>query len=163
MKKILFVGIFLLLTEEAIAQKYLVLEKLGTRKRMEYYIGSEINYRLNGEDFFRTGTIADLADSIIVFDYAFFPIENINAININDTRTRRISARGYPVTLIVAGVVLFLGDLFNETVVSGNEASLNKGVTIASGALAGTGFLLMFVKSDIKKLTKNWRLRVVDI
>jgi hypothetical protein len=60
-------------------------------------------------------------------------------------------------------VVLFLGDLFNETVVSGNEASLNKGVTIASGALAGTGFLLMFVKSDIKKLTKNWRLRVVDI
>ena len=163
MKRILLIGIFFLIAEEVIAQKYLVLEKLGTRKRIEYFIGSEINYRLNGENFFRTGTIVDLEDSVIVFDYAFFSIGNINAVNIKDSRSGRISARGYPVTLMVAGVVLFLGDLFNETVVSGNEASLNNGVTIASGALVGTGFLLMFVKSDIKKLTRNWRLRVVDI
>lgn len=162
MKKILFLGL-LLMSTDLLAQKYLVLEKMGTRKRFEYSIGSTFAFQLKGEDFFRSGTITDLVDSIIVLDYTFFNIKNVEAVNIRGREKSRVNASPYPITLVTAGAILFLGDLFNETIVEGNSASLDKGITIASSSMVGVGLLWMFLRNDTRKLKRNWRLRIVDI
>lgn len=155
--------VLLLIFSDLAAQKYLVLEKVGTRKRFEYPVGSTLAFRLKGEDFFRTGTITDLVDSVIVLDYTFFKLNAIDAINIKGRPTSRVNKSPYAITLIAAGAVLFLGDMFNETVTSGNNYTLNNSITIASGSMIGAGLIWMFVRHDVRRLKRNWRLRVVDI
>lgn len=158
----IFLTAFLLFQlTQSFAQKFLVLEKMGTHKRFEYHIGDEITFKVKNEEFFRTSTIEDLVDSVIIFDYGFFTFKDIESV-----RVRGREGTGptrFAVPLMVGGVVLFLADQFNETVVGGREATLNKGVTIASGSLIGAGLLMLIPGKGVKKLKRNWRLRLVDI
>ena len=47
--------------------KFLVLEKLGRKKRVKFYPGDELTFKLKNSELEITGTILDLHDSLILF------------------------------------------------------------------------------------------------
>jgi hypothetical protein len=65
-------------------------------------------------------------------------------------------------TLILAGALLPLMDVFNSTVIQDDKASLSKGIIITSGALLGTGAALLLIKKPYFKPGRRNRLMIID-
>jgi hypothetical protein len=145
------------------SQKFLVLEKMGTRKRIEYQLQQSITYQLKEESFFRTDVIEDLVDDVIVFQFGFFRIKDFQAVDIKVQQTNRADFSRHWLTLVVGGVGFFLVDQFNNTVINGNRVRIDEKVLRTSAIIAGTGVMMKVLKKNKVKLKRNWRLRIVDI
>ncbi len=141
------------------AQDYLVLEKMGTKKRYEYFPNDKITIQVTGEDSFRKEEIVNLTDSSIVFASGVVLLKNI--YRVKPPITGWMVATGG--TLVVAGVGYYIIDTFNQVIVAGNTYSTDDGVLRTSIILTGIGASLIFLSSKKVKLNKNWRVRIVDI
>jgi hypothetical protein len=62
---------------------------------------------------------------------------------------------------VVAGTGLFLIDQFNNVVIDGNEAELDKGVTTTSLIMVGTGLPLALIKKKYVRLGRRKRMLMV--
>lgn len=163
-RKVLIVFTLLIYAQPLTAQKFLVLEKMGSpKKRYQFYVGEKLEYQVKGERFFREDVITDLVDSVIVFDYGFYTFSKINAINIKGKKQVSFDPVRIGPYLIVAGIGLFLIDQFNNTIINGNKADIDKRLLRSSAIMAGAGGILMLLKRNKIKLKGNWRLRIVDI
>jgi hypothetical protein len=141
------------------AQDYLVLEKMGTKKRYEYFPNDKITIQVTGEDSFRKEEIVNLTDSSIVFASGVVLLKNI--YRVKPPITGWMVATGG--TLVVAGVGYYIIDTFNQVIVAGNKYSTDDGVLRTSIILTGIGASLILLSSKKVKLNKNWRVRIVDI
>ncbi len=162
-KKIaLLVGLMIFSLTYSFAQKFLVLEKMGTRKRIEIFPGEELRYQLKSTGkYLYEDRIRDLKDSTIIFNLDTVKVTEISKVYYKKQRGG-LSAALAP-NLIGAGILLFVGDQFNEVVIAGNEFSINNGVVIASSSLVGTGVAILLLQKNKYTLTKNWRLRTVNL
>ena len=143
------------------AQNFLVLEKMGTKKRFEFHKGEQMEVILNDDDFFTRITIVELKDSLITTDYETIPLSDIRAVHLMN-KSRYLKNWGPP--LIAAGVILFGIDIINQTTGSNSGSySPSAGITTASIALVGVGTIFTFAGKDKIKLKKWWRLRIVEL
>jgi len=145
------------------SQKFLVLEKMGTRKRLEYHLQQSITYQLKGESFYRTDVIEDLVDDVIVFRFGFFRLKDIHAVDIRAKPTGKVDFSRHWLSIIVGGVGYFLVDQFNNAVINGNRARIDEKVLRSSAIITGAGIMMKVLKKKKVKLKRNWRLRIVDI
>ena len=145
------------------SQKFLVLEKMGTRKRLEYHLQQSITYRLKGESFFRTDVIEDLVDDVIVFRFGFFRLKDIYAVDIRAKPTGKVDFSRHWLSFIVGGVGYFIVDQFNNAVINGNRARIDEKVLRTSAIITGAGVMMKVLKKKKVKLKRNWRLRIVEI
>lgn len=164
-RKYLYSTVFILLinliSQEVFAQRFLVLEKMGTRKRYEYYEGDKFVYQLKDQNGFRTDNIVAIGDTALVLENGSVPFRLISAVDLRQFKGAWV---GIGSTFIAAGVVLFAIDYINQAVVAGNsDPGIDKGVAIGSAILAGSGAAMIILANKKVKLKKNWRLRVVDI
>lgn len=160
MVRILLAAILLTTTALSLhAQDYVVLEKMGTRTRYEYRPGDFLNFQIHGERIFRKQEIVLLSDSSIHFHGGIVPISEIARIK-TPTEAWMAASGG---TLIVAGVGYFAIDAFNQSVIAGNNYSVDDSVLTTSLVLAGVGSAMVLLSSKKVKLKNNWRLRMVEI
>ena len=160
MNKFIVFFLFFALSLTASAQTFLVLEKMGTKKRYEFRQGEQMEIKLNNDDYFTRITILGLNDSIILAENLEINLSSIKAVHLNN-KSSFLKYSG-PL-LVIAGVALFTFDALNQTVVQGGEYSISTGVTIASAALIGVGATFTFAGKDKVKVKKWWRLRIVQI
>ena len=66
----------------ACGQSFLVLEKMGTKKRFEYLQGEQIEIMLNNDDFFTRVYIMQLSDSSIISETATYNLSSIKAVKL---------------------------------------------------------------------------------
>jgi len=144
----------------AYAQTFLVLEKMGTKKRFEFHPGQTVTVRLYGDKFYTPLVINGFGDKSIIAADKTYPLQDIYMVKIPD---RSPVIRGSGFTLMVAGVLLFAIDALNQTVVQGSYYKFSPGVAIASGALIGGGAIMYFGGRTKVKLHKWWRLRIASI
>jgi len=160
MKKVTIFLVLLTITVPVIGQKFLVLEKMGTKKRYEYQINDKMSLRLHDEDFFTRITITDLADSLIMTENLKIDFSSINAVKLEKSN----SFFKYSGPLIMmAGATLLAIDVINQTAVQGGEYQSSTGVYVTSAALIGVGAVFSFAGRDKVKLKKWWRIRTVNI
>ena len=95
----------------ALAQQFLVLEKMGTKKRFEYYPGEEITFKTPDEDYFTRGGIRGFGDSLIILSDRSVHIKSIVALNIKDHKDRTFVSRLGPY-LMVAGSLRDFGPMW---------------------------------------------------
>jgi len=145
------------------SQKFLVLEKMGTRKRLEYHLQQSITYQLKGESFYRTDVIEDLVDDVIVFRFGFFRLKDIHAVDIRAKPTGKVDFSRHWLSIIVGGVGYFLVDQFNNAVINGNRARIDEKVLRSSAIITGAGVMMKVLKKKKVKLKRNWRLRIAGI
>jgi len=137
--------------------KILILEKLGSKHRITYGIGDKIILKLNGEDYELREEITDMSDSTLSFRDFSIPINRIHYVKTVHTKGFLSPSNGPKI--MIAGALLFLADIVNQTLIQDNSYELNKGVTIASASLIGFGGLLMTFKYRKFKPGKNKRIR----
>jgi len=140
------------------AQEFLVLEKMGTKKRYEYHFDDQIIFRIRGEDYFNKDVILALTDSSIIFSGGSLEFAEIEQIK-PPVKAWMVTSGG---TLIVAGIGYYLIDQFNQLYM-GNGLSNDPGVMRTSIVLTGVGAGLILMSKKKVKVIKNWRLRHVNI
>lgn len=141
---------------EATAQEYLVIRKKGSKRRYEYRVGDTFVYQIKKEQPFLTDKITQLVDSTIVMENNIILIEQILQVDIqNATSNRPQILKTAEVTLPTLGYGLLAIDLFNNTVVEGNEFSLDRGITTTSAVMVGTGYALKIFRKKRIKLSKE--------
>ncbi len=158
--KILMFVLILGITFTASGQTFLVLEKMGTKKRYEYQQGEQIEVKLDNDDFFTRLTIVALGDSTIITETEAYTFSSIKAVKLRGEKTWLKIAGP---SLMVAGVLLFVIDATNQSVVQGGGYSVSTGVTIASASLVGVGAIFTFAGRNKIKMKKWWRLRTVQL
>ena len=144
----------------ASSQTFLVLEKMGTKKRYEFHEGEQIEVMLDNDDFFTRLTILNLGDSSIIAMNDTINFSSVKAVKLRGEKTFLKIAGP---SLMIAGVLLFVIDATNQTAVSGGEYEFSPGIAVASAALVGTGALFTFAGRNKVKIKKWWRLRTVEI
>ncbi len=144
----------------AAAQTFMVLEKMGTKKRFEFYKGEIVLVKLDNDDYYTPLQIVDFGDSTLITEAEEIHLRSIKAINLNK---KGGFLRYSGPLLMLAGAGLFAIDAINQSVVQGGSYTVSSGVTTASVILIGTGALFTFAKRDKVKLKKWWRLRIVRI
>lgn len=160
MKRLPVLLAFLILSLPVVGQKFLVLEKMGTKKRYEFHLSEKMDVRLNQDDYFTRITILDLSDSIIVAQNLNIDFSSIKAVKLN--KSGSFFKYAGPI-LMVAGATLLAIDVINQTLVQGGDYQSSSGVFVASAALVGVGATFTFAGRDKIKLKKWWRLRTVEI
>ena len=158
-KIIVFILLFVL-SFSVSAQTFLVLEKMGTKKRYEFHQGEQMEIKLGGDDYFTRITIIGLRDSTVSAENQEINLSSINAVKLK-SKSSFLKYSG-PL-LAIAGVALFTFDAINQTVVQGGSYEFSTGVAVASASLIGVGAAFTFAGRDKVKVKKWWRLRVVQI
>jgi hypothetical protein len=105
--------------------------------------------------------ILDLNDTLIMMNFDSVTYYRIQKLDINGKQRNKFSVR-MGGTLILAGALLPLMDVFNSTVIQDDKASLSKGIIITSGALLGTGAALLLIKKPYFKPGRRNRLMIID-
>ena len=158
--KILVLVLITGLSFSASGQTFLVLEKMGTKKRYEFQQGTQIEVLLNNDDFYTRLTILNLGDSAIFSESDTVIFSSIKAVKLRGENTWLKIAGP---SLMLAGVLLFAIDAINQTAVSGGSYEVSTGVAVASTTLVVSGAIFTFAGRSKVKLKKWWRLRTVEI
>lgn len=146
------------------AQSFLVLEKMGTKKRFVYNIGEQINYQLVGQKSIETSLITNILDSAIVSNNDTIHFSTIKMVNIGSKRESTILTTAGPM-LVAAGVVILAIDFINRGLIQEGGYTWDTGIGVASTALIASGALIMVLRKNKKNITENgwWRLRKAEI
>jgi hypothetical protein len=155
------VGVYYLLsiTEVYSQDKYLVLEKLGRKKRTVFYPGDEITYKMKNSDLQITDVITDLHDSLILFSNSYVKPGEIDYVKLEHTEGFLSPSNGPK--MIIAGVALFVIDQLNNSVLQGNEFRLDEDITKVSLILVVGGTIWRSFRYSRFRNKKNRRIRIV--
>jgi hypothetical protein len=137
--------------------KVLILDKVGSKHRITYYVGDNIILKLKGEDYEIKDEISDIKDSVLVLSNFFIPVNSIHYVKTIHTKGFLSPSNGPKI--MIAGATLFIFDILNQTVVQGGTYKIDTGVTIVAASLIGFGGLLMTFKYRKFKPGKNKRIR----
>jgi hypothetical protein len=162
-KSVLFIISFILLfiSTHSFAQKYLLLDKIGSRHRVEIYPGETLRFQLKGEDHFNEAVINFLQDSLIILDVGVINVKEIHAIAKDRSIQSGIVANSR--LLMYAGIGIIIIDQFNTTVVAGDPPDINTGVVVAGGSLIVLHYLIQLAKRKKYVIRGNRRLKIVDL
>lgn len=161
MNRYLLVVVFLSVSLTTMGQSFLVLEKLGSKKRFVFHPESRLDVKIKDDDFYTRISIVGFEDSAIVTEKQVIKIEDIREVHF--IKESGFIGMAGP-TLVTAGIILFSSDFLNQTVVQGGEYGFSDGVAIVSGSLVGLGGIFLLAKSKSQyKLKNRWRIRVARV
>ncbi len=144
----------ILVSSQAGAQNRVLLFKKD-RIIASFKEGEYIRFTKKQEEGYRRGLITGIYPNYFLMDTDTTFVYDI----------AKIDLRGKPITgfkisslgrgLIIAGVSLFLIDIFNKTVVMGNSYESDSGVTNTSIILTSSGLLMQFANNDRFKVGRK--------
>ena len=142
-------------------QKYLQIEKFGSPYTQKIPIGSSIEYKLKGDDFFSIREIRDLDidNNLIVLSDRYIDPNKIEAFRYS---------RGWPKAM--GNTLIFFGAGWSGFALVGTATDDNPDTNyrtsdaIVTGASIGIGFLLSkLFKQKTLRFGKRNRIRLLDI
>ncbi len=125
---------------------------------LRLYPGDEIVFRVKGVKGKRTSYVNNLSDTAVVTHRDTIPYHKIERLYFR--RATRANIIGG--ALVFGGVALFLIDQLNQTVIQGNEASLDNGVSTATISAVAVGLPMLLIKKKSQKIDYKHRLRMVQ-
>lgn len=144
----------LLISETAFSQTYLVVRKKGSMRKYEYFEGSKIIYKQKGQEVFFTDRITEFADSTLVLENNILHTSQIAEIDVRGAESNRSKfLRASETLLPTVGIGLMAIDLFNHTVVDGQDFSLDRSTTTTAGILMATGYTMKLARRKKVDLT----------
>lgn len=150
---IFLLAAFSMIMASADAQVYLTLRKKGSTRKYQYFKGNKITYKMQGYDQFFTDRITDFADSTIILENNIILIDQLYEVDVRNASSNRPPIWNAGETALpTIGIGLLALDIFNHSVIDGNDFSLDRGVTTTSAVLVTTGFALRVMRRKIIKL-----------
>jgi len=140
----------------ALGQKQLLLLK-NNRVFHRYHAGDYVRMKLKTRDGIVHTYINNILDDAIVLSQDTVSIYDIEKTFVDASRNQRVAG----MNLIVAGLVLFVADPINTSVIQDEDFEINPGVAVASGVLVAGGLALRTFKNDSQTMSYKYRLMVV--
>lgn len=134
--------------------RFLALEKGGNVKRIRFFIGDEIHFRLREDPYKYSPIIQDIGEKYITINNTNLALQEIESVTIY--RKRRWG-RIFSKLFLYAGVGYFLIDMVN------NSFKPTKETSIISSSLAAPGLALSLTFRPRRiKLNKNRYLKTIQ-
>lgn len=117
--------------------------------------GDEFVYRLKGSEEIRHTYIDNVYDTaVLTGKNVIVPIYQIDRVYFQ--RTRFYNKVGW--RFIGAGVMLFLADQVNSSVLQNEDFRIDKGITTVSFVFVGTGLPMALIKKKSQRIRHKYRL-----
>ena len=133
----------------------------GNHQITQYKEGDLIRFKRKDRDHFNRGIIAGLTQDYFRIQDDTTYLTHIEKIDLTGGEKSGSKSKIIGGTLILAGGLLFFGDMINETVVNDNSYSINAGVITVSALLIGTGVLLSVTNTEMYTIGRRKRLLVL--
>lgn len=147
--------LLLVMASEAFSQTYMIVRKKGSTRKYQYFVGSEIVYKQKGREVFFTDRITEFADSTIVMENNILLISQLEELDVRNTESNRAPyLRVSEGLLPTVGIGLLAIDLFNNSVIDGNEFSLDRSTTATAVSLTAIGYGLKLARRKKVNLNK---------
>lgn len=143
-------------------EKFLVVEKMGSKKRQVYHVGDEITFRVSDEDFYQTSVITNLNISWFSSGNNVTPLDSISHIKLRE-KSEGLRIEKLQTPLIIAAVGYFGLDFINTRIVQNTKYSIEPEVYKPTIVLVTAALLLAPLKARKRKLSGNWRIRYVEL
>lgn len=114
-----------------------------------FHEGDYIRFKRNDRDHFTVGLIGGLTQDYFRIGEDTTFIYMLEKVDLSEREKPGFNTRAIGTTLVIAGVVFFLGDMVNETLVNDQPYTAHAGVITASAILVTTGLLMQVVNNDI--------------
>ncbi|QHT70081.1 hypothetical protein GXP67_27260 [Rhodocytophaga rosea] len=139
-------------------QRFLILDKPGHVKRLRYYAGDELIFKLKGDRMKYKDVIEAVGDSTIKVRGADIPLRDIKSV----IRYKQGGMLDQAIYILPrAGLLYFLADTFNP-VFRGNDPDISRsGIVVGSSFIAG-GLLLKLAKKRNYRINNFRRLRTLE-
>jgi len=159
MKKILVLLVFYFVTGFGLAQKTLLVEKIGTSKKYFYHTGDYLKLRVSKQDTLLKGKLWSIRDSTI----------SVAELRPFDVRLGDIGAvykqfsfpKKYGRIMGIAGVSIFAIIAFNHLL--NNEQVFTPDMFIISGSLLGVGLISFSLKEKRCRTDRGWKIKILEI
>lgn len=146
------------LTSFGQGEKYLVLDKPGRVKRIRFYVGDELIFKLTGDKHLYKDIIEAVSDTSIRVRGAWVPVEEIKLIKEYKEANLLKQAIYF---LPRAGIIYFLADTFNPVFTGGEVFVSRSGVIVGGSLIAGSLILRLFAKRTYR--INNYRtLKILE-
>ena len=150
--KIYFLLFMYFFTLPLYSQSYLELKKLGKKRKIEFFSGEEIRFKIKNDENFSMARITGIYDDYINFNNIRVNIDDIELIDIRHKSSNTFKGIGY----IISGTSLgfFAIDIINLSVVQKNtlKRSFNEKIGITSLSGIFLGISITFIKKNILKI-----------
>lgn len=154
--------LLLLFTSNCIAQQFLALDVSSVTgfKRIKYYIGDEITFKLKDSNKKKTGKIVSFGDSLFQLeDKSFVNIGNIKSIHRNNAN---FVTNGLGRFCLIFGPG-FLGlDTFNN-LINKRKPIINDMAVKEGAAFVGGGLILKNIMKRRYNIGKRKSIKIVDL
>lgn len=140
------------------AQKILVFDKRGKVKRVRYYQGELIKFKLLSGELI-TGEIGLLTDSSFEVNSRIIKLDSVKRVY----NTQKLY--GFKIVgtiLTTAGMVYFPLDSFNR-IINNDQPTLNANSALVSGIFLGTGLICIGISNKSYKISEKRPLKVLDL
>ena len=142
-------------------EPFLLLEKPGTKKRIRYYLGDPIEFKLKNEKGFHTGTIVQFSDtSFYVNEFVEVPLRTVDALA---DRSKVAGVRAMSVNTLFVIPVFFVLSGANNLFNTGDTPIIDKEVYPLSGVFLGLSGLGFLYKGKRYRLKNKWRIIMVRL
>jgi hypothetical protein len=159
-KNVISLLILIFFCGEAIGQRQLIVLK-DEQVLARYQKGDILKFARPQDKEILVQRILDLNDTLVMMNFDSVTYYRIDRLDIKGKQRNKFPVRmGY--TLLLAGSLLPLIDVFNETVIQDESASLNKSILFTSGVMIGTGAALILIKKPYFKPGRRNRLMIID-
>ncbi len=160
-KNVILFLFFLVVSVCATAQPRQIVVLKNETVLARYKVGEVISFAREGDKEILQQKILDLNDTLIMMNLDSVSYFRIKKLDIRG-RKKSTFAQRLGVKMMAAGVVLPLAELINTGWVQDDkDASISKGVGIASVALLTTGAALVFIKKPYFKPGRKHRILIV--
>lgn len=160
-RQLLIALVFIVTTLSASAQlqPFLLLEKPGTKHRIRYFIGDEVEFKLYDDKEFIKGTIVELTDtSFFINDYLEIAVKDVEALA---DREKGKGIKTVAVNAFYVIPVFFLFSAANNTFNTGETPIIDEEVYPLAAVFAGIGAFGLLYNGRRYRLENKWRLLVI--
>jgi hypothetical protein len=142
------------------AQQLVVLSRDHVVLRLR--VGDLFQFQLKEQRRFQKDRIVELTESEIITTNDTLSHLAFQKFKVAHKAEKSFQLRSSADKIIIAGILLPIGEYITITAVQDLEYEPNPGVLLTSGALITTGLLLKVISRPIIRINRNQRIRVVN-
>jgi hypothetical protein len=159
MKNKLLLLVFCLLASHALAQKTMLVEKVGTSRKYFYHAGDYVKLRVSKQDTLLKGKLWALYDSTI--SVAELRPFDVRLGDINSVYKSFAFPKKFSKYMFYGGVGIFAIIGINHLI--NNEQVFTNDMFIISGAMLGAGLITFSLSEKRCRTGLHWKIKILDI
>lgn len=160
MRKLFMIVLILNVANIYAQDKFLAIERPGHVKRIKFPIGTELNFKIRGDNFYSPQTIDDVYDSTLVLSGKFIHIDDVAGIKY---KSESVLLENLAYKLPAFAIVLLAFSAINSTAaVDDDKVVFTDFAIVGSAGLVAVGITAHIIRSKTHRFNGRKKLKIID-